>query len=95
MGSEKVRGSNQLRRVCNACTSHPIAIEDDMKQPASTFVFHEQEVAGVAFRAMVETGRVVLQMQNSSGRESSVDLIARHSPCRVSATPKMAGSVAA
>ena len=63
MGSEKVRGSNQLRRVCNACTSHPIAIEDDMKQPASTFVFHEQEVAGVAFRAMVETGRVVLDLE--------------------------------
>jgi hypothetical protein len=40
-----------------------------------SFVFHDREVAGVAFRAMVETGRVVLHMENSSGRESSVDLI--------------------
>ena len=46
-----------------------------MKQPASPFVFHEQEVAGVLFHAAVKTGRVVLDMQNSSGRESSVDLI--------------------
>ncbi|EHR01259.1 hypothetical protein [Bradyrhizobium sp. WSM471] len=46
-----------------------------MKQPSTKFVFHEQEVSGVTFRAMVETGRVVLHMQNSSGRESSVDLI--------------------
>jgi hypothetical protein len=46
-----------------------------MQQPKPKFVFHEQEVSGVTFRAMVETGRVVLQMQNSSGREASVDLI--------------------
>ncbi|MGY4408719.1 hypothetical protein ACVWW4_000455 [Bradyrhizobium sp. LB7.1] len=48
-----------------------------MKQPATKFVFHEQEVSGVTFRAMVETGRVVLHMANSSGRETSVDLIGR------------------
>ncbi|WFU74176.1 hypothetical protein [Bradyrhizobium sp. CB2312] len=48
-----------------------------MKQPATKFVFHEQEVAGVTFRAVVETGRVVLEMENSSRRESSVDLIGR------------------
>ena len=41
------------------------------------FVFHEREVAGVAFRAMVETGRVIPHMENSSGRESSVDLIGK------------------
>ncbi|WP_027579338.1 hypothetical protein [Bradyrhizobium sp. Ai1a-2] len=46
-----------------------------MKQPVTKFVFHEQEVGGVTFRAMVESGRVVLKMQNSSGQESSVDLI--------------------
>jgi len=48
-----------------------------MKQPATKFVFHEQEVGGVTFRAVVETGRVVLEMENSSGRESSLDLIGR------------------
>jgi hypothetical protein len=41
------------------------------------FVFHEREVAGVALRAMVETGRVILHMENLSGRESSVDLIGK------------------
>lgn len=46
-----------------------------MKQSSMKYVFHEQEVSGVTFRAMVETGRVVLHMQNSRGRESSVDLI--------------------
>jgi hypothetical protein len=46
-----------------------------MKQPPTKFVFHEQEVSGVTFSAVVETGRVVLHMENSSGRESSVDLI--------------------
>src|SRR5207302_7385114 len=49
--------------------------EEAMKQPPTKFVFHEQEVSGVTFRAMVETGRVVLHMANSGGRESSVDLI--------------------
>jgi hypothetical protein len=46
-----------------------------MKQSPTKFAFHEQVVAGVTFRAMVETARVVLHMENSSGRESSVDLI--------------------
>jgi hypothetical protein len=46
-----------------------------MKQSSTKFVFHEQVVAGVTFRAMVETARVVLHMENSSGRQSSVDLI--------------------
>lgn len=46
-----------------------------MKKSPVKFVFHEQEVADVMFRAMVEFERVVLHMVNSSGRESSVDLI--------------------
>lgn len=46
-----------------------------MKQSPTKFVFHEQEVADVTLRAMVETGRVVLHMESSSGRKSSVDLI--------------------
>lgn len=46
-----------------------------MKQPPTKFVFHEQEVGDVSFRAMVEARRVVLHMENSSSRESSVDLI--------------------
>lgn len=46
-----------------------------MKKSLMKFVFHEQEVAGVTFRAMLEPGRVILHMVNSSGRESSVDLI--------------------
>lgn len=46
-----------------------------MKKSPMKFVFHEQEVADVMFRAMVEFERVVLHMVNSSGRESSVDLI--------------------
>jgi hypothetical protein len=41
-----------------------------MKQSPTKFVFHEQEVADVTFRAMVETGRVVLHMESSSGRET-------------------------
>ncbi|TCU63747.1 hypothetical protein EDE08_118100 [Bradyrhizobium sp. R2.2-H] len=48
-----------------------------MKHPATEYVFHQQEVGGVTFRAVVETGRVVLQMRNSSGREVSVDLIGK------------------
>jgi hypothetical protein len=48
-----------------------------MKKSLMKFVFHEQEVADVMFHAMVETGRVVLHMESSSGRESSVDLIGR------------------
>jgi hypothetical protein len=48
-----------------------------MKKSLMKFVFHEQEVADVTFHAMVETGRVVLHMESSSGRESSVDLIGR------------------
>jgi hypothetical protein len=46
-----------------------------MKQSSTKFVSHEQVVAGVTFRAMVETARVVLHMENSSGHQSSVDLI--------------------
>jgi hypothetical protein len=46
-----------------------------MKPSPTKFVFHEQLVADVTFRAMVEAKRVVLHMENSSGRQSSVDLI--------------------
>ncbi|SDJ30201.1 hypothetical protein SAMN05216338_104549 [Bradyrhizobium sp. Rc2d] len=46
-----------------------------MKKSPVNLVFHEQEVADITFRAMVESGRVILHMVNSSGRESSVDLI--------------------
>jgi hypothetical protein len=46
-----------------------------MKKSLTKFVFHEQEIADVTFRAMVEPGRLILHMVNSSGRESSVDLI--------------------
>ena len=46
-----------------------------MRQSQTQLVFHEQEVAGVSFGAMVESGRVILHMRNSSGRVSSVDLI--------------------
>ncbi|UWU91448.1 hypothetical protein [Bradyrhizobium sp. CB1015] len=35
------------------------------------------KIANVAFRAMVERDRVVLHMENQSGRESSVDLIGK------------------
>jgi len=48
-----------------------------MKKSLMKFVFHEQEVADVTFHAMVETGRVVLHTESSSGRESSMDLIGR------------------
>jgi hypothetical protein len=48
-----------------------------MLRSLTKYVFHEQEVADVTFRAMVESGRIVLHMENSSGRESSVDLIGR------------------
>jgi hypothetical protein len=46
-----------------------------MEKSLMKFVFHEQEVADVRFRAMVETVGVVLHMENSNDRESSVDLI--------------------
>jgi hypothetical protein len=46
-----------------------------MKSSPMKCAFHEQEVADVTFRAMVETGRIILHMESSSGRESSVDLI--------------------
>jgi len=65
-----------------------------MKKSLMKFVFHEQEVADVMFHAMVETGRVVLHMESSSGRESSVDLIGRAVACPVFATPKEDGSAA-
>lgn len=48
-----------------------------MKKSLMKFVIHEQEVADVTFRAMVEPERVILHMVNSSGRESSVDLIGK------------------
>ena len=46
-----------------------------LKKSLMKFAFHEQEVAGASFHPMVEGGRVNLHMENSSGRESSVDLI--------------------
>jgi hypothetical protein len=33
-----------------------------MKQSPTKLVFHEQGVADVTFRAMVETGRIILHM---------------------------------
>lgn len=40
----------------------------NMKSSPMKCAFHEEEVADVTFRAMVETGRIVLHMESSSGR---------------------------
>jgi hypothetical protein len=65
-----------------------------MKQSPMKFVFHEQEVADVTFRAMVETGRIVLHMESSSGRESSVHLIGQAFALPCLSIPKQGGSAA-
>jgi hypothetical protein len=69
-------GQFSLLRDLDIPNPHQRALEEQaMKKSSMKFVFHEQEVADIMFRAMVEAGRVVLHMVNSSRREASVDLI--------------------
>src|SRR4051794_1112478 len=65
-----------------------------MKKSLMKFVFHEKEVADVTFHAMVETGRVVLHTESSSGRDSNVDLIGQ-AFALTCAAPKEDGRAAA